>query len=81
MTAGLRYFIMEPRVFGSSQGVEYMLIKGEAIRTARLCKRLSQRELAHGICAQATVCLIEKYDQNVAWDIINGLCQRLEIRV
>lgn len=58
-----------------------MLIKGEAIRTARLCKRLSQRELAHGICAQATVCLIEKYDQNVAWDIINGLCQRLEIRV
>ena len=56
-----------------------MLIKGEAIRTARLRKRLSQRELAHGICAQATVCLIEKYDQNVAWDIINGLCQRLEI--
>lgn len=56
-------------------------ITGSAIRAARKQKGLSQIQLADGICTQATISMIENRDNCPSFEILNQICQRLEIKL
>lgn len=56
-------------------------ITGAAIRKARKKKGLSQKQLADGICTQATISLIENKNVCPNFNILNQLCQRLGVNV
>ncbi len=56
-------------------------ITGAMIRSARKQKGLSQKQLADGICTQATVSLLENRDQCPSYTILSELCERLEVNI
>ncbi|KAL3950984.1 helix-turn-helix transcriptional regulator [Lentilactobacillus hilgardii] len=56
-------------------------ITGSAIRKARKEKGLSQKQLADGICTQATISLIENRNVCPNINILNQICQRLAINM
>ncbi|MBP2099029.1 helix-turn-helix transcriptional regulator [Enterococcus rivorum] len=58
-----------------------MKVAGEKIKIARKEKRLSQAELAKGICTQATVSNIENKNVCDSLDIFSSVCLRLDLQV
>ncbi|MFD1126319.1 helix-turn-helix domain-containing protein [Lentilactobacillus raoultii] len=56
-------------------------ITGSAIRRIRKKKKMSQKQLAEGICTQATISMIERKNVCPKVDILNQLCQRLAINL
>lgn len=56
-----------------------MKIKGQLIKMSRTQKKISQKELSEGICTQATISNIEKKNTCDSIDILNKICQRLEM--
>lgn len=58
-----------------------MKVSGEKIKIARKAKRLSQAELAKGICTQATVSNIENKNVCDSLDIFSSVCLRLDLQV
>ena len=55
-----------------------MRVAGEKIKTARKKKKLSQAELAKGICTQATISNIENKNVCDSLDIFSSVCLRLD---
>ena len=58
-----------------------MRVAGEKIKTARKKKKLSQAELAKGICTQATISNIENKNVCDSLDIFSSVCLRLDLQV
>ncbi|WP_137624733.1 helix-turn-helix transcriptional regulator [Lactiplantibacillus pingfangensis] len=58
-----------------------MRILGEKVRQFRKRKGMSQKELAEGICTQATISLIEKKSKIPSMKIMMKICNRLGIRL
>ena len=58
-----------------------MKVSGEKIKIARKKKRLSQAELAKGICTQATISNIENKNVCDSLDIFSSVCLRLDLQV
>ena len=58
-----------------------MKVAGEKIKIARKAKRLSQAELAKGICTQATISNIENKNVCDSLDIFSSVCLRLDLQV
>lgn len=58
-----------------------MKVSGEKIKIARKAKRLSQAELAKGICTQATISNIENKNVCDSLDIFSSVCLRLDLQV
>lgn len=58
-----------------------MRILGEKVRQFRKRKGMSQKELAEGICTQATISLIEKKNKIPSMKIMMKICNRLGIRL
>ena len=58
-----------------------MRILGEKVRQFRKRKGMSQKELADGICTQATISLIEKKSKIPSMKIMMKICNRLGIRL
>lgn len=56
-------------------------ILGENFKRIRKSKGFTQADLAHGICTQATVSLVERRNQVPSTKILMQLCQRLEVSV
>ena len=56
-------------------------VAGEKIKTARKKKKLSQAELAKGICTQATISNIENKNVCDSLDIFSSVCLRLDLQV
>ncbi|AIM25160.1 helix-turn-helix domain-containing protein [Melissococcus plutonius] len=58
-----------------------MKVAGEKIKIARKQKKLSQAELAKGICTQATISNIENKNVCDSLDIFSSVCLRLDLQV
>lgn len=58
-----------------------MKIIGDRIRYYRRIMGLSQKDLAAGICTQATISLIEKQNKLPSIRILMNLCERLNIHI
>lgn len=56
-----------------------MKLRGDQLKTFRKNKGLSQKQLAQGICTQATISLIEKNNKVPGMTILAQLCARLGI--
>lgn len=66
---------------GKMIGDVNMKVSGEKIKIARKTKRLSQAELAKGICTQATISNIENKNVCDSLDIFSSVCLRLDLQV
>lgn len=58
-----------------------MNVDGEMIKTARKQKRMTQRNLAKGICTQATISNIENKNTCDSLEIFSAVCLRLDLQV
>ncbi|MEF9938178.1 MULTISPECIES: helix-turn-helix transcriptional regulator [Carnobacterium] len=56
-----------------------MIILGAKLKNARIAKGLSQKELAEGICTQATISQMENHNKVPTMSIFVDICKRLEI--
>ncbi|WP_170999566.1 helix-turn-helix domain-containing protein [Paucilactobacillus kaifaensis] len=58
-----------------------MKLRGDQLKKFRKSKGLSQKQLAQGICTQATISLIEKNNKIPGMTILSQLCARLGISI
>lgn len=58
-----------------------MKVLGQKVKEARKNKKISQIELAEGICTQATISNIESKDRCDSLDIFSTVCRRLDLDV
>lgn len=56
-----------------------MIILGDKIKQARKAKGLSQKEVAAGICTQATISQMENHNKIPTMSIFVKICNRLEV--
>lgn len=58
-----------------------MKVAGDKIKQARKLKKITQSELANGICTQATISNIENRNLCDSLDIFSSICLRLDLEV
>lgn len=56
-----------------------LMILGDKVKKARKAKGLSQKEVAHGICTQATISQMENHNKVPTMSIFVKICNRLEV--
>lgn len=58
-----------------------MILNGAVIKKRRIEYNMTQNQLAHGICKQATISNIEKKNTANSMEIISAICARLDLEI
>ncbi|WP_410496418.1 helix-turn-helix domain-containing protein [Enterococcus faecalis] len=65
----------------NTSGGLFVKVAGDKIKQARKLKKITQSELANGICTQATISNIENRNLCDSLDIFSSICLRLDLEV
>ena len=65
----------------NASGGLFVKVAGDKIKQARKLKKITQSELANGICTQATISNIENRNLCDSLDIFSSICLRLDLEV